>query len=232
MRVATIVRLVFFAAVAAVSVSGAAEQAAPAPPPAAATAPNPMPIMPPSLPPAFTVDLMTDAGVASVRGQWKNMDVKIVDAPPRPDAGKWTSSYDIQPHAGEAGFDDASWPAIDARSLADRRGGGRLYMTWFRTALTIPERLGTFETTGATVVLTFTVDDYAEVWLNGALPRRLGRPSPATIQGFNMPNRVVLTESVKAGDTFQMAILGINGPISVAPLNPLFVREARLDFYK
>ena len=228
MRFATIAVLTVIAGAASVPASWAAGQAAPAPAPAA----NPMPIMPPSIPAAFTVNLMTEEGVSALRGQWKNMDVKIVEAPPRPDAGKWTSSYDIQPHAGEAGFDDASWPAIEAKSLADRRGGGRLYMTWFRNAITIPERIGTFETAGAIVVLTFTIDDYAEAWINGALPRRAGRPSPATIQGFNMPNRVVLTESVKAGDKFQLAILGINGPISVAPLNPLFVREARIEFYK
>jgi gluconolactonase len=228
MRLATITALAFSAALTTLPLTGAAGQGTPAPAPAV----NPMPIMPPSIPAAFTVNLMTDEGVASLRGQWKNMDVKIVEAPPRPDAGKWTSSYDIQPHAGEAAFDDASWPAINAKSLADRRGGGRLFMTWYRNAITIPERIGNFDTTGAIAVLTFTIDDYAEAWVNGAMPRRAGRPSPATIQGFNMPNRVVLTESVKPGDKFQLAILGINGPISLAPLNPVFFREARIEFYK
>src|SRR5262245_22399600 len=79
----------------------------PAPPP------NPMPIMPPQLPAARVVDLMTEDGIKIFGGQWKNMDVKIVEAPPREGAGpKWTSSYDIQPHAGEKGFDDSKWPAI------------------------------------------------------------------------------------------------------------------------
>jgi hypothetical protein len=64
------------------------------------------------------------------------------------------------------------------------------------------------------------------------MPRRAGIPSPATIQGFNMPNRVVLTESVKAGDKFQIAIFGINGPISVVPPNFVFFREAKIEFYK
>jgi len=52
------------------------------------------------------------------------------------------------------------------------------------------------------------------VWVNGQLPRRSGYPSPATIQGFNMPNRVVLTTAAKAGDKFEIAIFWINGPIS------------------
>lgn len=226
MRILNLSLLAASAALAAVAVTGSAAQPAPAP------AANPMPIMPPAISATYVVNLMTQEGVAALSAQWKNMDVKIVEAPPRPDAGKWTSSYDIQPHAGEPGFDDSSWPTIDAKSLADRRGGGRLFMTWYRANLTIPEKIGDFATTGAVAVLTFTIDDYAEAWVNGAMPRRAGRPSPATIQGFNMPNRVVLSESVKPGDKFQVAIMGINGPISLAPLNPVFFREARIEFYK
>jgi hypothetical protein len=227
MRTMNLGVLVACAALTAIVMTGSVAQPAPAP------APNPAPIMPPSLPPSYVVNLMTQDGVAVFNAQWKNMDVKIVDAPPMANAGpQWKSSYDIQPHAGEMGFDDSSWPVIEAKSLADRRGGGRLFMTWYRTNLTIPAKIGDFDTTGATAVITFTIDDYAEAWVNGAMPRRAGRPSPATIQGFNMPNRVVLSESVKPGDKFQIAIMGINGPISLAPQNPVFVREARIEFYK
>jgi hypothetical protein len=87
----------------------------------------------------------------------------------------------------------------------------------FRTSLTIPAKIGSFETAGAKAVLTAYVDDYAEVWVNGEMPRRAGITSPATIQGFNIPNRVVLSDAVKAGDKIEVAIFGINGPISVAP---------------
>jgi hypothetical protein len=48
-------------------------------------------------------------------------------------------------------------------------------------------------TAGAQAVLNVLVDDYAEVWIDGQMPRRSGYPSPATIQGLNMPNRVVLS---------------------------------------
>jgi len=60
------------------------------------------------------------------------------------------------------------------------------------------------------VVLRVLVDDYAEVWVDGQMPR----------------------DSVKAGDRFQVAIFGINGPISVAPLNTVWFREAKIEFYK
>ena len=47
-----------------------------------------------------------------------------------------------------------------------------------------------------------------------------------------MPNRVVLSEQIKPGDKFQFAILGINGPISLARANPVFFREAKIEFYR
>jgi len=37
---------------------------------------------------------------------------------------------------------------------------------------------------------------------------------------------------VKPGDKFQIAVLGINGPISLAPQNPVFVREAKIEFFR
>ena len=96
----------------------------------------------------------------------------------------------------------------------------------------MPAKIGVFDTANAKAVLTAYVDDYAEVWVNGEVPRRGGITSPATIQGFNMPNRVVITDAVKAGDKVEIAIFGINGPISVVPPNFVFFRQASVEFYK
>ena len=196
-------------------------------------APTPPPAIAPSLPPTRVVDLTSSEGAAAFGARWKNMDVKIVEVPAMPNAGPaWKTAYDILPKAGEMGFDDSSWPTIEPKGLLDRRGGGRLFMTWYRATLTVPGKIGDFDTNTARVVLAFTIDDYAEVWVNGQMPRAAGRPSPATIQGFNMPNRVVLSEAVTPGDKFQIAILGINGPISLAPPNPVFFREAKIEFFR
>lgn len=206
--------------------------AQPAPAPAVAPAPPP-PVMPPSLPPSFVADIMVarDAGALGV--QWKTLDAKIVEAQPVQGAlPMHKTTYDISPHAGEGGFDDSAWPNIKPEDLAVRRSGGRVGFVWYRTGITIPAKIGDFDTTGAKVVLRVLVDDYAEVWVNGQMPRQSGYPSPATIQGLNLPNRVVLADSVKAGDKFQIAVFGINGPISVAPLNMVWFREARIEFYK
>lgn len=227
--------LVVCAALAAVSLTistVSVAQVPPALPPAAAPAPPP-PAIPPSLPPTYVVNLMTPEGIAAFGTQWKNMDAKIVEGPAMPGAGaKWKTAYDIQPHAGESGFDDSSWPTIEAKALDERRGGGKVFFTWYRTNLTIPAKIGAFDTAGAKAVLTVLVDDYAEVWVNGQMPRRSGYISPATIQGLNMPNRVVLGTQVKAGDKFQVAVFGINGPISVAPPNSISFRHAMLEFYR
>jgi hypothetical protein len=91
---------------------------------------------------------------------------------------------------------------------------------------------GAFDPTSAKVVLALCIADYAEIWVHGDLPRAAGRPSPATIQGFTMPQRLVLSEAVAPGDTFQMAVFGINGPISAAPANTVWFREARVEFFE
>ena len=41
-----------------------------------------------------------------------------------------------------------------------------------------------------------------------------------------------LTVCVKAGDKFQIAVFGINGPISMAPANTVWFRQATMEFYK
>jgi hypothetical protein len=75
----------------------------------------------------------------------------------------------------------------------------------------MPAKIGAFETANAKAVLTAYVDDYAEVWINGEMPRGVGITSSATIQGFNIPNRVIIADAVKARDKVEIAIFGIMG---------------------
>jgi gluconolactonase len=141
-------------------------------------------------------------------------------------------TYDIDPHAGGTDFDDSKWPVIEPKDLNARRSGGHVAFMWYRAALTIPAKIGAFDPTGAVAVFRTTVDDYAEIWVNGVIPGRSGYPRPAAIAGHNMPNLVVLSTGLKAGDKFQIAIFGINGPISMAPANSVFVRDAKLELFK
>ncbi len=187
----------------------------------------------PLVPPAHVVNLMTEDGSAAFGARWKGMEAKIVTCPALSDSmPEFKTTYDIDPHAELHGFDDAAWPEIAATDLGARRGGGMVSFFWFRTTLTVPARATGFDTAGAKMVFTVNVDDYAEVWVNGELPRSAGRPSPAAVQGFNMPNRLVLRDTVAVGDVFEIAVFAINGPISAAPANFLWFREAKVEFYR
>ena len=193
----------------------------------------PQPPIAPSVPPAHVVDLMTVAGSAVFGARWKAMEAKIVECPALTDSmPEFKTTYDIEPYAGVSGFDDSDWPVIAATELGARRGGGMVSFFWYRTKLTIPAHAAGFETAGAMTVLRVNVDDYAEIWVNGEMPRVAGRPSPHTIQGFNMPHRLVLANPAAPGDNFEIAVFAINGPISAAAANFLWFREAKVEFFR
>ncbi len=193
----------------------------------------PQPPLAPLLPPSHVVDLMTANGSAVFGARWKAKEAKIVECPALSDAmPEFTTTYDIEPHAELSGFDDSTWPEVAATELGAKRGGGMVSFFWFRATLTMPTNVAGSATEATKAVFTVNVDDYAEVWVNGALPRAAGRPTPAAIQGFNMPNRLVLRDSVVPGERFEIAVFAINGPISAAPANFLWFREAKVEFYR
>jgi gluconolactonase len=192
----------------------------------------------PAATPAAIINLATEDGVKLVKGRWRYRDVTIVEVDhraPGPDlrpSGPPNRTYDIAPHAGAADFDDSSWMALAPGQLEGRRGNGRLSFNWYRIKVTIPDRVGTFDPTGTTVVFEIVVDDYAEVWVNGRLPTPLGQAGGPLVKGFNSPNRVVLGRDVRPGQEFQLAVFGMNGPVSNPPGNFIWVRSATLDFYE
>jgi gluconolactonase len=187
--------------------------------------------------PAAIINLATEDGARLVKGQWRYRDATIVQVDhhaPGPDlrpSGPPNRTYDIAPHAGEAGFDDSGWTPLAPQELESRRGNGRLSFNWYRINVTIPDRVGALDPTGSTAVLEIVVDDYAEVWVNGQLPTVLGQTGGALVKGFNAPNRVVLGRDVRPGQQFEVAVFGMNGPVSSPPGNFIWVRSATLDFY-
>jgi gluconolactonase len=141
-------------------------------------------------------------------------------------------TYDYEPHAGGASFDDSQWPVIAPTSLAERRSTGRLCFNWYRINITVPERVDGVETKGSTVVFETSLDDYAEVWVDGELPRSLGQEGGSVIAGWNASNNLVIGRDVQPGQKIQLAVFGINGPISNPPTNFIWVRYAKLHFYR
>jgi gluconolactonase len=194
---------------------------------------TPHPSVAPLIPPVHVVDLMTEAGSAVFGAQWRAREAKLVECPALGDSRpEFKTTYDVDPHAEELGYNDSDWEAVPASDLGGRRGGGMISFFWYRATLTIPVNAAGFDTAGAMAVFRVNVDDYAEIWINGEMPRAAGRPSPYTIQGFNMPHRIVLATEVAPGDAFEVAVFAINGPISAAPANFLWFREAKIEFFR
>jgi gluconolactonase len=193
---------------------------------------------PPASEPAAVVDLMTADGLAAVQGEWRYSDTELVPVDFRaPGAdgqptGPANRTWDFTPHAGAAGFDDGAWPVVAPETLGERRGRGRLSFNWYRLALTVPERIGGRATAGATLVLDASLDDYAEVWVDGELPRRAGQGGGSVVAGWNAGNRLVVARGVRPGQKIHVAIFGSNGPLSNPPTNYVFVRRARLELHE
>src|SRR5262249_45799213 len=100
---------------------------------------------------------------------------------------------------------------------------GQVCFCWYRIKVTLPD-----EADGKKVIFVTTVDDYGEVWVDGKLPRTPGQTGGPIVAGFNVPNRVELKDA-KAGKTYQIAVFGINGPISAAPGNFIFLGDTFLE---
>jgi gluconolactonase len=187
---------------------------------------------------AASVDLTTLEGAKVVNGVWRYSDTKIVEVnfnsagTDNQPSGPAVKTYDYTPKAGGADYDDSTWQKVSATDLMKRRGNGRLSFNWYRINITIPEKIGDFDPTGSTVVFQTALDDYAEIWVNGELSRFLGQKGGSVVAGWNAPNRLVIGRDVKPGQKIQLAVFGINGPISNPPTNFIWVREAKLDFYK
>ena len=187
---------------------------------------------------AATIDLQSADGVRQVKGEWRYSDTKIVEVDftgPGADGqptGSPVKTYDYTPHAGGADFDDSRWEAIDPTSLSKRRGYGRLGFNWYRIKLTIPERVGDFDPSGSVAVFETSLDDYAEIWVDGELVRALGQSGGSVVSGWNAPNRLTIGRNLKPGQQIQLAIFGINGPLSNPPTNFIWMRYARLEFYR
>ncbi len=188
--------------------------------------------------PDAVIDLATKEGVDLVKGQWRYSDTKIIQVdfkaagPDKQPTGKPIKTYDFTPHAGGVDFDDSKWEKIDATTLDARRSTGRLCFNWYRINITIPPRVNDVDLAGTTAVFETSIDDYAEIWVDGEMSHALGQSGGSVVKGWNASNRLIINRSVQPGQKIQLAIFGINGPLSNPPTNYIYMREAKLEFYK
>ncbi len=169
-----------------------------------------------------TIDLGTKEGVAAVKGQWRFLPAKVVEIEFKGPDGTKVVTNDVEPHAEKADFDDSGWEVIDPTTLGQRRGTGKVCFAWYRIHVTLPEGVE-----GKTVRFQTRVDDYGEVWVDGKLPYKVGQNGGSIVAGFNALNIVELPDP-KPGKSYQIAVFGINGPISISPTNYIFLRDTAL----
>ena len=187
--------------------------------------------------PLAGIDLGTDEGVRLFQGQWRYSDANIVDTEffaPGIDGqptGMMIKAKDISPRAGVKDFDDSGWESFSGPDIMKRRTAGRLAFNWYRLSLTVPEQIGDVAASGKTLVFETSVDDYAEIWVDGELARAAGQIGGSVISGWNAANRVVIGRNVTPGQKIQVAIFGINGPLSSPPTNFIWLHYAKLDIY-
>src|SRR5438874_4461544 len=131
--------------------------------------------------PDAVIDLATREGVDLLKSQWRYSDTKIIEVdfnaagPDYQPTGKPIKTYDFTPHAGGVDFDDSKWEILDPTALEARRSTGRLCFNWYRVNITVPEHVNDVDLASATAVFETSIDDYAEVWVDGELARALGQ---------------------------------------------------------
>src|ERR1700730_4437047 len=76
-----------------------------------AQTPPPAPMMPPSLPAAHVVNLMTNEGSGAFGVQWRVADIKMVEVPAPINKDRYKTTYQIEPRAMATDFDDSQMGA-------------------------------------------------------------------------------------------------------------------------
>ena len=166
--------------------------------------------------PRSVLDLQNPEDLNAVDAQWKFADGLV---PGEPNQGL-VALMEGTP-ARLPGYDDSDWEVID--DLTNWRSHG-LTFAWYRITVTLPETVGGRSLEGGRVLFETCIDDYGEIWVDGECNRERG-----TVQGFNVPQRVVVSDQPKPGDQHTIALLAINGPIA-APGGAVFVRFTTLAF--
>ncbi len=183
------------------------------------------------------IDLMTKKGVEAVKGEWRYAVVTT---------GVGDKKNEIEPKA-HGKFDDSSWEVLDPASLGKPRGVGGYCWCWYRSKITIPSEVHGKPFEGGPVWFQTIVDDYGEIWGDGAIDLAFGKSGRGAVTGFNTRNRVRLQKSetiedkgkkktVKRdpmpGEVIQIAVLGINSPLGNPPGNFIFLRSpTNLEFF-
>jgi hypothetical protein len=159
---------------------------------------------------------MDPAALATLKGQWRFAPGLVPGE---------TNEGLVSQLAGSPArlpdYDDSGW---EVRHDLTRWHSKGLTFAWYRIKVTLPARVGGRAIDGARCLFETCIDDYGEVWIDGECNREKG-----TVQGFNVPHRVLITTEPRPGEQHTIALLAANGPLA-APGGAVFVRYANLAF--
>ncbi len=166
--------------------------------------------------PRATINLGESTGQSTVGGIWKFARGYV---PGEPNEGLVAQGEGSPARLAE--YDDSNWE--ECHDLTERLSHGFTFI-WYRINVTFPDSVWGHTTSGVRVQFETCIDDYSEVWIDGECNRDRG-----TIQGFNVPQRVLVTANASPGERHTIALLAANGPLG-APGGTVFVRYANLAF--
>lgn len=166
--------------------------------------------------PRATLNLQNPVDLEAVQGQWRFAPGLVPG-----EANEGLVSQLAGSPARRREYDDSGWEVRKDITEWHSRG---VTFAWYRMTVTLPETVQGRDIRGSRCLFETCIDDYGEVWINGECDRERG-----AVQGFNVPQRVVVTTTPQPGDKYTIALLAINGPLG-APGGAVFVRYGILAF--
>ncbi len=166
--------------------------------------------------PRAILNLQNPADLKAVQGQWRFAPGLV---PGQPNEG--LVSQLVSSPARLADYDDSAWEV--RKDITDWHSRGVTF-AWYRIRVTLPETVEGRDIRGSRCLFETCIDDYGEIWIDGECNRDRG-----AIQGFNVPQRVVVSTDPQPGDKHTIALLAINGPLA-SPGGAIFVRYGILAF--
>ena len=166
--------------------------------------------------PRIALDLNKEQDRLKVKGVWRRAPGLV--------PGEVNDGYITKLVASPARLpdhDDSAWEVVD-NIRASLSSGFAFY--WFRMTVELPETIDGVPTAGSTVVFETIIDDYGELWVDGQIDLANG-----AVQGWNQPQRVVVSSSAVPGARHVIACLAMNGPFA-APRGGVWFRYATLAF--
>ena len=141
------------------------------------------------------IDLMSKDGVAAIKGEWRRQLLTFHTGPKK---------NGIEPKA-HGKFDDSKWEVLaDPAMLKKPFGPGKFSMAWYRIKVTIPttvvmttkskdksvpDVLTQVDVADADVWFRTTVDDYAEIWVDGKIDAPFNTSGRARSAASTRPTR-------------------------------------------